>query len=163
MNKKIKYISLIIILLLIASPLNLFAYRPGPASQCKFYQRDLSRIIYKYFNDENIDNSNIKSLLPGKEFEDFYNKLLNKKLFDKPLHYGTKQCSYGLTIVEDNLLIYCQYHGNTVNTDKFETMSARNYYSHSHDSSSTIIFFICIILAFIISSVKKIIRKAKNK
>ena len=156
-----KYISIIILLLLIASPIDLFAFRPGPAARCGYYQGELYGKIWKYFADAQIDNNDIKPIFPGKEFEDFYNKLLEKKYFDKPLYKHTRECSYGLTIVNDDFNVYCKYHGNRTNTDKFNSMSANKYYSH-HNDYGILVCLACIVLGGVISSVKAAIKKAKK-
>ena len=158
MLKKRKYILLLFLIIILFSSVVL-AYRPGPIYSCGRYQLDLERIICSYFEKE---TAKMKDYFPGKEFESFYNKLLEKKYFDKPIKYKSQQCSYGITIISDEAIIYCKYHGNPVNTNKFETMSARKYYSHMHDYGFLVMMG-CGILAIAISSLKTLIKKARNK
>ena len=156
MTKYLKVLTIFFILISLSSTA-LFAYRPGTPSKCHFNQRDLQAKIDKYFFEQSITP---KPIFPGKEFEDFYNILLEKKYFDKPLYHPQKSCSYGLTVINDYPIVYCAYHGNNINTDYFETMSARKYYASANDYG-ILIAMGGLILGLIISISRNAVKKAK--
>ena len=157
MIKKRKYIILLFSIIILFSSVVL-AYRPGPIYSCGRYQLDLARTFWNYFEKETTER---KDYFTGKEFESLYNKLLEKKYFDKPIKYKSQQCSYGIAIISDETIVYCKYHGNHINTNKFESMSASKYYSHKYDYGFLVMIG-CGILGIVISTLKALIKKARN-
>ena len=130
------------------------AYKPPRSNRCKDYQNELNRY---FFEIEELE------ITPEEDFEKLYNKLLDKKIINKPLSYPTSDCSYGFYEILGKTKIYCKYHGNADNIEKFSSMSARSYYS-SHYDYGLYVFFICGGLAFIISLVKPAFKNLnKNK
>jgi hypothetical protein len=111
----------------------------------------------EYSYNENIE---IKSIFPGKDFDNLYNKLLEKKYLNEPLKYITNDCSYGITIISDSPEIYCKYHGNRINTNNYESLgSSIRYYRSDYSSFGFFVLICCIILAICISIVKGNIKK----
>lgn len=111
-----------------------------------------------------MENIEIKSIYPGKDFDDLYNKLLEKKYVDKPLRYETSECSYGITIISDFPEIYCKYHGNLLNTNKYESLCSRiHFYKNQYGGGiGRLAFVFCLVLYFILivkSITKKVIKR----
>ena len=155
MNKKKKYIIMFInfTIVILFSTL-ILASRPGYSEICAHKQ---TSIFYKIMNYSE-DNYHDKIILPGKQFEDLYNKLLKENVFDKPISYPTKDCSYGITLVSGEPMIYCKYHGNKENALAFNSINSSIYFAN-RDSTYLFIFFVCSILAVIIGLFKNIIKK----
>ena len=153
----IKKSKILIIILLILIPMSLFAYRPCIEFGCGIYQRDLFSKIMKYCDKEKIE---IKSIYPGKDFDNLYNKLLDKKYFKEPLKYRTADCSFGITIISGSPEIYCKYHGNIINTREFESInSSNNYYRNHYLDVGIVILVCCVFIGICNSIVKTIIQK----
>ena len=156
MNKKMIYILLIAILVI---PATVLAYRPGRVYSCGHYQSELLEIIKKYYKYE----EESKSIYLGKDFDDLYNKLLEKKYVDKPIYYRTSDCSYGITLKSDSIEIYCKYHGNKKNTNEYENMCSRQYFVRKYSNDGFLEFICCIVLSVALSFIKSLVKKSSKK
>ena len=139
--------------ILVLIPISLFAY--SLMHNCGNYQARLSYIIIDYYNFEPLE---IKSIYPGKDFEDFYNKLLEKKYVDKPLSYETSKCSYGITIISDEPVIYCKYHGNSMNRQNYESIWSSIHFLKRY-TLGFYVFLCCLVIGVFIIIVKKVLFK----
>ena len=157
-NKFLKYI---ILLIFVIVPSVIVAYKPPPEHNCSRLQYSMARHAEMFFMD---NNYSFQSALPDERFKELCNILLEKNYIKEPFKYYYDDCSYGLILSDSNeLKIYCKYHGNYKNADKFSGMSSARYFAGKREGSFLILVIVCSIPGAIIISIKAAYRKSYKK
>ncbi|MBQ3643812.1 MAG: hypothetical protein II961_04365 [Candidatus Riflebacteria bacterium] len=147
-KKQSKSVKLTLILLLLTIPTFVCASRTSPAEMCQKNLEILSADIPDIFEMDKIE---LKPFMPGNSFK----KLCEDHNIN--VEYYEKECSYGLTFIQDEPKFYCCHHGNIENIQKFE----RLHFSRVRPSSVKIplgfyIFVVSFALAILMGITKKI-------
>lgn len=160
-NNKNNFLKYIFLFLLVIVPSVIVAYKPPPEHNCSRLQYSMARHAEMFFMD---NNYSFKSTSSDERFKELCNILFEKKYIKEPFRYYYKECSYGLILSDSNeLKIYCKYHGNYKNADKFSGMSSARYFAGKREGFYLILIFVCAIPGILICSCKAAYRKSSKK
>ena len=137
-----KWVTKILLLISIIS-FSFPVFATSNKNNCSIKQRAMMSDIRRYYYECGIKEN--KAVSPGEDFDRLAKDMFDKGLIKTPYPKIYGDCSYGLDIDSmGDLKIYCVYHGDINNADKFYQKSRNN-----HNNSLPLGFYVFIVLVFI--------------
>ncbi len=165
-NKNIIIKCVIFSFILVIIPMVILAYRTPQFALCGKLQRSIAYATEFYLMDSDYS---FHSFSAEERFEELCDLLIKNKskyidFTKESFRYYDKECSYGVIINDSNQpIIYCKYHGNAENIDKFSSMSVSNYFAYKKEGFNLVVSIIVATLSIFIIINKAVNKKNKNR
>ena len=88
---------------------------PADQSECFKNQRVLNNAVEMYNMDYSVM---MDTVLPGRDFEDFEEILIDKKYLNEYLPLANTNCAYGIINITNDGYVFCKNHGTYTSKDR---------------------------------------------